>query len=187
LRQTPILTRLTGARLDEPLWHILRVMSGQESAKRDRLNTAGVHVAYPTRERIWRDAHGRTQRADVPQVAGYLFAKFRHAPAWAELRRQRVITGVVTKPSDWGPVPYIASEDDVRTFLGMPTVAEELEAERREALRVHPGDRALVLLGDDVSLAVNVVEVIADVIHWETPEGFKGKSGSGNTEKMAAE
>lgn len=187
MRQTPILTRLTGARLDAPRWYILRVMGGQESAKRDRLNLAGVHVAYPTRERVWRDAQGRTQCADVPQVAGYIFAKFSHAPSWTELRRQRVIIGVVTKPSEWGPVPYVASEDDVRTFLGMPTVAEDLEAQRREALRVHPGDRALVLLGDDVSLAVNVVKVLDGVIHWETSEGFKGQSRPGNTEKMAAE
>lgn len=187
MKHTPIITRLTLEKLPRPTWHILNVMSGQEAKQRDRLDLAGVHVAYPTREIIWRDKRNKTHRKDVPAVAGYLFAKFTRRPNWSELRERRIIMGVVTKPTEWGPVPYVATEDDVRQFLGMPTVSEQLEADRMEALRVHPGDKARVLIGGDLSLAVNVVQVLADVVYWETPEGMKGKSGRGNTEKMAAE
>jgi transcription antitermination factor NusG len=187
MRQHPPVTRLTRERLTSPVWHILNVFSGQEAKQRDRLNLAGIHIAYPTREVVWRDRQNKTHRKEVPEVAGYLFAKFTHQPNWSELRARRIITGVVSKATEWGPVPYVATEDDVRVFMGMPTVSEQLEAERREALRVHPGDRARVLLGDDVALAVNVVDVIADVIYWETREGFKGRSASGNVERVAAE
>lgn len=184
MRQHPPITRLTGARLDAPRWHILCVMSGTESTKRDRLNLASVHVAYPTREIVQRDKQGRTQTRSIAAVAGYIMAKFTHAPNWQQLREQRIITGIVTKPTDWGPVPYIATQDDVSKFLGMPTEAERLEAAHREAMRVNPGDRAMVLFGADLSLAVNVTSVDEDLILWETPEGIKGRSARESTQKL---
>jgi len=182
-RREPRVTALTGERLFEPLWHILRVASGQEAAKRDRLNLAGVHVCYPTRDVSWRDAQGRTQSRSVADVPGWIFAKFSHAPRWHEMRARRIILGVVCRDTDFGPVPYRATENDVRRWVGIPTVEEELEAERLEALRVRPGDDARVLIGGNLDLAVKVTDVRAGRVFWEIG-ALKGEASEDRCQRI---
>ncbi|WP_425070658.1 transcription termination/antitermination protein NusG [Sagittula sp. S175] len=184
VRHEPRITALTGHKLDEPVWHILGVMSGQEERQADRLALAGVHTAYPTREVTWRDARGQTVtqvRADVP---GWVFAKFRHAPNWHEMRARRIICRLVCKQTQFGPVPYAASEDDVRVFMGLPTVAEEIEAARREALRVKPGDQARVVVGENLSLVVTVRDVIGGRVFWDHG-AMKGDTAEARCERIA--
>lgn len=166
-RIEPKITHLTGQSLGRPVWHILRVLSGSEFRVADRLALAGIHTCFPTETRTWRDGQGRQREREVATVAGFIFAKFRHAPQWHIMRTRRIITGLVCRDTQWGPVPYSATEDDVRLFMRLPTVSEEMEAMRREALRVKPGDHARVLLGRDTELAVIVTDVDGDRVFWE--------------------
>ncbi|OWV44217.1 transcription termination/antitermination NusG family protein [Mameliella alba] len=174
-----------GSLLAVPAWHILRVRSGSERQSADELRHAGVHVCYPTDDRAWRDARGKVVRVKVPSVAGYIFAKFDRAPFWTALRARRIITGMVCRETPWGPVPYRATENDVRRFMGIPTVEEELEAARREELRVRPGDRARVLVGSDLALAVRVTGVSGGMVFWETDTGIKGSTSEDRSERAA--
>lgn len=155
-----------GEVLTRPVWHILRVVSGAEAVASDKLRDLGVHCCYPVEDRERVDC-GKTIRWQVPTVPGYVFAKFSQAPNWSELRRRRMIVGMVCRETPWGPVPYRATEDDVRTFMGLPTVAEEVEAARRAALQVRPGDQARVLVGEDLAMAVTVLSVRDGRVFWE--------------------
>lgn len=183
-RIEPRITALTAQRLAAPVWHILRIRSGREATIADRLAIAGIETAYPTRTTTWRDRQDRICERVFAEVPGLIFAKFRARPVWHEFRARNLITGVVWQDRGHGPEPYLATQNDVRRWMGIPTVEEELEAARLEALRVHPGDKARVLVGDDLSLAVTVLEVKDGVVRWESLLG-KGSSPEGKCEKVA--
>lgn len=182
-RTEPRISALTGAVLFEPRWHILRVISGREAEIADRLTTAGVHVCYPKREVSWRDAQGRRQTRQVPEVAGYLFAKFRAEPLWRAMWDRSLIIGIVCRETPWGPVPYSATENDVRSFMDLPTVEDEIEAKRREALRVKPGDKARVLVGPMAEMVVMVTAVAGGRVFWEMGV-LKGEASDDACERL---
>lgn len=170
--------------LSEPEWYILRVISGREFEAQDRLDGIGVHACFPRKQISRRDGQGRLSKVDVPAVPGYVFAKFWQMPVWSEFRRRRLIIGLVCKDTPFGPVPYRATENDVRTFMGIPTVEEELQAQRREALRVRPGDQARVLVGSDLALVVRVRSIVGGRVFWETDNGIPGCTTETRCERL---
>ena len=173
--------------LANPEWYILKVMSGREFESQDRLDAIGTHVCFPKREVQRRDGQGRLSRARVAAVPGYLFVKFWQMPDWSEMRRRRMIIGTVCKDTPFGPVPYRATENDVRMFMGIPTVEEELEAQRREAMKVRPGDEARVMVGDNLSLVVTVRQVSNGRVFWDTDAGIKGDTSEGKCERILSD
>lgn len=157
---------LTGAPLARSVWHIIRVPSGRERWAQGKLTNEGQHSCYPTEERSRRQGGKRiTYRAAA--CPGYLMVKFDRRPRWHAMRDRGVILGMVCRETPWGPVPYAATEDDVRVFMGLPTTAEEIEAARREALRVREGDRARV-----VTCGLEMIVMVKHVTHgrvfWES-------------------
>jgi len=171
--------------LSEPEWYILRVPGGREFEAQARLDDIGVHSCFPKKQVSRPDRRGKLSRVDVPAVTGYVFAKFWQMPVWSELRRRRLIIGLVCKETPFGPVPYRATENDVRTFMGIPTVEEEMQAQRREALRVRPGDQARVLVGSDMVLVVRVRDVSGGRVFWETDNGIPGSTAEKRCERLA--
>lgn len=173
---------LTGAPLERAVWHIVRAPSGRERWVQGKLSAEGQHCCFPTEERTRRQGGKRiTYRAAA--CPGYLMVKFDRRPRWHAMRDRGVILGMVCRDTPWGPVPYAATEDDVRLFMGLPTTVEEIEAARREALRVRPGDRAEVVVGPGLEMVVRVTAVTRGRVFWET-DRMHGETADGACRRL---
>jgi transcription antitermination factor NusG len=159
-------------------------MAKQERRLATALEIEGVQSAYPTRE-IVSFIRGKKKTSTAPAVTGYVFAKFDRMPLWHKFRARNLITGVVWQNSKHGPIPYEATGDQVRQFMGLPTRAEEAENARQEAMRVNPGDAVMVLMGGDLELAATALEVRAGRIQWEAIGGMKGDASGDRVRKAA--
>lgn len=154
-----------------PAWYALTVRSGRERIARASLMAKGVHACYPERETAWK-IRGRTVRREYPVIAGVIYAKFTAEPQWDVLKYRRIITGVYGRDDR----PIVIPGDVIRAVMGLPTVAEELEAARREMLRVRDGDRARIVTGPLVGLVVDISRVDHGRVWFETLTGIKGEA-----------
>lgn len=161
---------LTGREI-EPAWFALTVRSGRERVAQEALRAKGVHSCYPEQERSWR-IRGKTHRRAYPVIAGVVYAKFTAEPHWDVLRYRRIITGVYGRDDR----PIVIPGDVIRAVMGLPTVAEELDAARREMLRVRDGDRARIVTGPLVGLVVDISRVDHGRVWFETLTGIKGEA-----------
>ena len=160
------MTDFLGTTPHPPTWYILQCKGGREKKLAQSMRDANLHACYPIRETFTKRNCKRTivKRAQVP---GYVFVRFDRLPHWHILKARQLITGVVCRDTQYGPVPYEATTDDVRAFMGLETEAEKLAAARAEAMRVKPGDVARVLLPNEMELAVTVKAVSNGRVFWE--------------------
>ena len=169
---------LTGRDI-EPTWYALTVRSGRESVAQAALRAKGIHSCYPTRESAWR-VRGRTVKRQYPVIGGVVYAKFTAHPNWAVLKYRRIITGVY----GYEDKPIVIPGDVIRVVMGLPTVADELEAARREMLRVREGDRARIATGPLVGTIVDVTKVASGRVWFETLTGIKGAADAESMERI---
>lgn len=119
------------------------------------LRAHDIHAQFPIREKRYHQ-RGKAVVRKLPVITQVVYAQFKAAPQWDILKRRRLITGVYGRNAVPIAIPY----DVIRAVMGLPTVAEELEAARRELLRVREGDRAEITLGPLSGLVVDVREVM---------------------------
>ena len=162
-----------------PAWYALTVRAGRESIARATLAAKGVHACYPSREASWR-VRGRTMRRQYPVITGVVYAKFTAEPQWDVLKYRRIVTGVYGHDG-W---PIAIPGDVIRIVMGLPTVAEELEAARMEMLRVRPGDRATIMAGPLAGMVVDVSRVDHGRVWWETLTGVRGEADATGMERI---
>ena len=170
---------LTGAALDKPRWHAIKVQPGREAHARDMLIRHGIHAQYPVEERHYRQKGKRVSRK-YPSITQIVYAQFKAVPNWDVMRQRKIITGVHSigdRPID---LPY----DIVADVMGLPTVAEQLERARQELLRVREGDKATLLDGPLAGFMVDVRRVAAGRVWFETITGLRG---SAPVDKVAKE
>lgn len=160
---------LTGERLEKPEWYALTVPGGKEAAARDMLRANGIHAQYPVREVKYRQ-RGKAITRKLPIITRVIYAQFKHAPQWDVLKERRLITGVYGH----GETPLVIPYNVVRAVMGLPTVEEELEAARRELLRVREGDKAEILGGPLDGFVVDVDRVADGTVWFTTVAGIKG-------------
>lgn len=170
---------LTGAPLPRPVWYALTVPGGKEAAARDMLGLRGIHAQFPTREVKYRQ-RGKQIVRKFPIITRVIYAQFHDAPNWDVLKQRRLITGVYGYGDRPMPIPY----DVVRAVMGLPTVQEELEAARREMLRVRDGDKATISSGPLAGFVVNVDEVKDGIAWFETMTGIKGSAKVNTLERQ---
>ena len=145
---------LVGGRLPHPVWHALRVKPQTEAKAKRFLESAGCEVCYPIRERV-HHIKGKERVYRHPMISGLIYARFFHEPLWHNLKDRRVITGVFMS----GGKPYVLADDDVATFMGLPTQAETLEQERREAQMPVEGGRAEITSGSMKGFFIEVESI----------------------------
>jgi transcription antitermination factor NusG len=160
---------LTGDPLDAPEWYALTVHGGKESAARDMLKANGIHAQYPVREVKYRQ-RGKAMIRKLPIITRVIYAQFCRQPQWDVLKARRLITGVY----GIGETPLVIPYDVIRAVMGLPTVEEELEAARREMLRVRDGDKAEITTGPLAGFVVDVNRVADGVAWFTTVAGIKG-------------
>lgn len=156
---------LTGREI-EPTWFALTVRSGRERVAHDALRARNIHSCYPSEERSWR-VQGKIHRRTYPVIAGVVYAKFTAEPNWDVLRYRRIITGVYGRDG----CPIAIPGDVIRAVMGLPTVAEELEAAQREMMRIRDGDRARFVTGPLSGMVVDVDRVQAGRVWFQTLAG----------------
>lgn len=152
-------------------WYALLTAPQKERAACETLKAKGIHTAYPVRESSHR-TRGKMIVRKLPVVSRIVYAKFERAPQWDVLKHRRIIQGVFS----YGDQPIEIHRDVIRAVMGLPTVAEELEAARREMLRVREGERARVVSGPFAGHLVDVRRVSHGRVWWETLTGIKGEA-----------
>ncbi len=163
-----------GPRLDKPKWFALTVVRMKERAVSERLKQKGIHACYPEREKSW-VIRGKRHVQKYPIISGIVYAKFRHQPQWDILRARQLITGVFA----YNGRPIEIKGDLVRSLMGLPTVADKLEAAQRELLRVREGEKANINEGPFEGFLVDVTKVEKGKVWWELVTGglsIKGES-----------
>lgn len=161
----------------KPVWYGLTVPPQKEKAARMMLEANGVHAEYPTRE-VRHFRRGKAVVRKLPVVSRVVYAQFRQPPQWDVLKERKLITGVYG-----GSRPYAVPYDVVRAVMGLPTVAEELEAARREMLKVREGDEARICDGPLADFIVNVTSVKHGRVWFETMTGIKGDAPESSLER----
>ena len=135
-----------------PTWLMLKVRSNCEVMTREALKEWGVESFFPGR-RVQRHRFGRTWTVERAEVPGYVFAKFTRVPLADNMRKLlKGFYGFVTCNETIVTVP----RKIIQRLHGLSVEAQELEAARREMLRVREGDTARFLTG---ALAGHTVEV----------------------------
>ena len=159
---------LTGAPCD-PAWYALITAPQGEAKAASQLKPAGCEAQFPTYERF-RKRQGRDVRYEVLCVPRIIYARFRFKPHWDVMRERRVIMGVFSRNGK----PIVLSNDDVARVMGLPTEAERLEQEAREASRPVVGGRAEITDGPLSGFFVDVTRVEYGRAWFETITGVKG-------------
>lgn len=125
-----------------PTWFVFRSPRHVWAANWFEANGVEAWIPMQTRWQT-RIVQGRRKRVavELPIIAGYVFAAFRGAPIWHEIRDRALgrITSVLCT-SDGFPRPFTDQE-----MMAMSTVPHRLDALRREEeerLRIHAGDEA---------------------------------------------
>ena len=163
----------------KPVWYCLLVPPQKERATREHLRANGVYAFYPSREKRW-TVRGKTFRRELPEVSGYVFAKFDKAPQWHILKeRRRLITGVMG-----GSYPYPIPVDVIRHLQGLTVEAQKLEEARRELMRIREGDRAKIVEGPFAGFVVDVREVSNGEAVVNLPLTGRVKASIGTLEKV---
>ena len=162
---------IIGADLPEPAWYALTVPPQREAAARDMLTLRGVHAQFPVRE-VTHAKRGKKIVRKLPIISRVVYAQFKAAPQWDVLKARKLITGVYGYDDQPMKIPY----DVVRAVMGLPTVAEELEAARRELLRVREGDKAEICDGPLSGFVVDIRKVSHGRVWFETLTGIKGEA-----------
>jgi len=161
----------TGADLPKPVWHALTVQPGREASTRDMLANHGIHAQFPV-DRRTRFRRGKKVVTAHPVVTRVVYAQFKAEPQWDVLKQRRLITGVYSRGSWPIEIPY----DIIRAVMGLPTVAEELEAARQEMLRVREGDKAEITAGPLSGFMVDIQRVAHGRAWFTTLAGLKGEA-----------
>ena len=135
-----------------PTWLMLKVRSNCEKMTREALREWDVESFFPGRL-VQRHRYGKTWTVERAEVTGYVFAKFDRVPLADNMReRLKGFYGFVTCNGVIVTVP----KQIIQRLHGLSVEAQELEAARREMLRVKEGDTAKFLTG---ALAGHTVEV----------------------------
>ncbi len=170
--------RITGEPLPEPQWFALRVMGGKEAKATARLVRADIEVAYPTETTITY-RHGKKSKVTKAMVPGLIYAKFRHAPLWHNIKERGIVTGVVCRDN----IPIILPPGIIRNILHMPQEADRLTAAKLELVRIREGDRARILSGPLAGFVVDVRSIRSDRVWWASFFG-KGEAALGDLERV---
>ena len=152
---------IVGRKLDQPVWHPLRVAPGKEIASVGILKRNGISAFVPTEDRT-RHRNGQKITKTFPTVTQIIYAKFHYAPQWDVMRERRMIAGVFCM----GTRPIILTSDAIRIVRGLPTRAEKLAAVREELLRVNAGERVRLTGGVFEGFEVDVTQVEGRRIWW---------------------
>ena len=166
---------LTGHNIGGPVWFALTVPGGKENAARGMLEANGIHAQYPTRE-VRHRQRGKQIVRKLPIITRVIYAQFHHQPQWDVMKGRRMITGVYSRDGWPIEIPY----DVVRSVMGLPTIAEELEQARREMLRPREGGNARVVDGPLAGFLVDVRRVSHGRVWFETVTGIKGDADMSN-------
>ena len=169
---------ITGAPIAK-VWFALRVPPQKERACREYLKARGIHACYPERDSTHR-RRGKKIVRTLPIISQIVYAKFEAEPRWHILKARRIITGVFARDS----IPIEIPGDVIRNVMGLPTVEEELEAARRDMLRVRPGDRATIKGGPLDGVLVDVEAVAHGRVWFATLTGVKGSGAEGSMERQ---
>jgi len=176
--------RITDGPLPSPVWHALRVRGGLEAKAAAKLTPHVAEVIYPVEDREYLDAKRRARVVSRASVPGLIYAKFENAPRWHALKERGIITGVVCRETPFGYLPICLGPNTMRKVMGLPTEAERIAAERAEAMRIRPGDKARLLQGPLAGLVVDVREVAGGRIWWANGWA-KGSADSDAMQRIA--
>ena len=161
-----------------PNWFALTVFSQKEATVEAMLKAKGIHSCYPTRQKSW-IIRGKRHRRNYPIIGGIVYAKFTRQPQWDVMKARRLITGVYC----YGDRPIVLNGDIIAAVMGLPTDQDNLEAARRELLRVREGDKAVLLDTALEGFKVDVLSVAEGRVWWETITGIKGSSSIDKMER----
>lgn len=170
---------IIGSEMACPQWFALCTPPQKERAVREALRIRGIHACYPERE-VSYIVRGKRHQRKFPIITRVVYAKFRRQPQWDVLKARKLITGVFGH----GETPIVIPSDVIRGVMGLPTKAEELEAARRELLRVREGDRATLASGPLSGLLVDVTTVAEGRVWFETLTGMKGETTMDSVERV---
>ena len=106
------------------------------------LECRGVHAQFPTRD-VRHKLRDKMITRKLPMISRVIYAQFRAAPQWDVMKSRLINTGVYCHGTTPIEIPY----NVVRAVMGLPTIAEELEAARRDMLRVTDGCKAELMVG----------------------------------------
>ena len=165
---------LTGRPISPPQWYALITEPMKEKAVADRLRNSGVIVRYPTQTKT-RVQFGKKRHIVSPLIPRIIYAQFRYAPQWDVMKARYVIQGVFSR----GNIPVELSQDDINRVMGLPTEAERIEEERRDAVRPKPGHKALIISGPLNGFYVDVTRTEAGRVWYEMASGLKGEAPEG--------
>jgi transcription antitermination factor NusG len=170
---------LTTGRTIPVTWYCLLVPPQKERATREHLRAAGIFAFYPSREKRW-TVSGKTFRRELPEITRYVFAQFRHEPAWHILKeRRRLITGVMG-----GSHPYPIPTDIIKHLQGLTVEAQKLEAAKKELMRLREGDKAKVIDGPFKGFVVDIRGIHGDEAEVDLPLTGKVKASLSVLEKV---
>lgn len=161
---------LTGRKCD-PVWYALITAPQKERDTHQRLQNAGVVVRYPTIEKT-RHQFGKKRTFMIPVVPRIIYAQFKYEPQWDVMKDRRVIVGVFSINGR----PIALTEDDIARVMGLPTEAERLEDERREAILPRPGEKAEITAGVLAGFFVDVERVEFGKVWYSMATGLKGQA-----------
>lgn len=159
---------LTGAPC-EPRWYGLITAPLKEKETGKKLENAGCDVKFPTWKRT-RHIAGKKHIQEVPVIPRIIYAEFNYEPQWDVMKARKVIHGVFSIGDRPVPLRY----DDVAVVMNLPTEAERMEEELREALRPKVGQRAQIAVGPFSGFFVDVTRVEFGRVWWEMACGIKG-------------
>lgn len=174
-RRAPLL----GDDLETPVWHALRVAPGKEKQAAELIKRKGCDAFYPTTTKV-RHHRGKRIEREWPIVSQLIYGKFHRQPLWHNFKSRRVITGVMCLRS----MPIVLPEQVMRALRGLPTVQEELEAQRAELMRLRPGDKARITQGPLSGYMVNITSVKGGVAWFDSLAGLKGSAEIGTLERV---
>jgi len=128
-----------------------------------------------------RRLHGKKRTYTVPMMPRIIYAEFRFEPQWDVMKARKVIAGVFCR----GGSPVSMKDDDIARVMGLPTEAERLRVEVREANRPKVGQKAEIIDGPVSGFFVDVTRVVHGRVWYEMATGIKGQASDAALRNVA--